>query len=137
MPHDRAKRDVSGPMTDTAGARGNHRKVSRWPGFDDIGNDPAARRDNRARDRRGWRSSSSSSCPLPGPPLLDLALATSIILSVLILMTAPVHPGRRSSFSSFPTVLLIATMLRLALNLASTRLILAHGHEGHRRPPAT
>jgi flagellar biosynthesis protein FlhA len=67
---------------------------------------------------------------LPLPPfLLDLALAISITLSVLILMTALfIHTPLE--FSSFPTVLLIATMLRLALNLASTRLILAHGHEG-------
>ena len=66
--------------------------------------------------------------PLP-PLLLDLALAISIIISVLILMTALfIHTPLE--FSSFPTVLLIATMLRLALNLASTRLILAHGHEG-------
>ena len=66
--------------------------------------------------------------PLP-PILLDMALAFSIILSVLILMTALfIHTPLE--FSAFPTVLLIATMLRLALNLASTRLILAHGHEG-------
>src|SRR5260221_539133 len=66
--------------------------------------------------------------PLP-PILLDLALAISIIISVLILMTALfIHTPLE--FSSFPTVLLIATMLRLSLNLASTRLILAHGHEG-------
>ena len=66
--------------------------------------------------------------PLP-PLLLDLALAISIILSVLILMTALfIHTPLE--FSSFPTVLLIATMLRLALNLASTRLILSRGHEG-------
>jgi flagellar biosynthesis protein FlhA len=66
--------------------------------------------------------------PLP-PLLLDLFLAISIIISVLILMTALfIHTPLE--FSSFPTVLLIATMLRLALNLASTRLILAHGHEG-------
>src|SRR5476651_694391 len=66
--------------------------------------------------------------PLP-PLLLDLALAVSITLSILILMTALfIHTPLE--FSSFPTVLLIATMLRLALNLASTRLILAHGHEG-------
>ncbi|HEX3709707.1 MAG TPA: flagellar biosynthesis protein FlhA, partial [Pseudolabrys sp.] len=52
-----------------------------------------------------------------------------IIISVLILMTALfIHTPLE--FSSFPTVLLIATMLRLSLNLASTRLILAHGHEG-------
>ena len=66
--------------------------------------------------------------PLP-PILLDFSLAISIILSVLILMTALfIHTPLE--FSAFPTVLLIATMLRLALNLASTRLILAHGHEG-------
>jgi flagellar biosynthesis protein FlhA len=67
---------------------------------------------------------------LPMPPLmLDFALAISIIFSVLILMTALfIHTPLE--FSSFPTVLLIATMLRLALNLASTRLILANGHEG-------
>jgi flagellar biosynthesis protein FlhA len=66
--------------------------------------------------------------PLP-PVLLDLFLAASIILSVLILMTALfIHTPLE--FSAFPTVLLIATMLRLALNLASTRLILSHGHEG-------
>jgi flagellar biosynthesis protein FlhA len=66
--------------------------------------------------------------PLP-PALLDISLAGSIILSVLILMTALfIHAPLE--FSAFPTVLLIATMLRLALNIASTRLILAHGHEG-------
>ncbi len=66
--------------------------------------------------------------PLP-PVILDLFLAVSIIISVLILMTALfIHSPLE--FSAFPTVLLIATMLRLALNLASTRLILSHGHEG-------
>jgi flagellar biosynthesis protein FlhA len=66
--------------------------------------------------------------PLP-PLLLDLSLAISITLSVLILMTALfIHTPLE--FSAFPTVLLISTILRLALNLASTRLILAHGHEG-------
>jgi flagellar biosynthesis protein FlhA len=67
---------------------------------------------------------------LPMPRwLLDICLAISITFSVLILMTS-VLIARPLDFSSFPTVLLIATMLRLALNLASTRLILAHGHEG-------
>ncbi len=66
--------------------------------------------------------------PLP-PVVLDLFLAISIIISVLILMTA-LFIQTPLEFSSFPTVLLIATMLRLALNLASTRLILSHGHEG-------
>src|SRR5262252_6128435 len=66
--------------------------------------------------------------PLP-PLLLDFSLAISITFSVLILMTALfIHAPLE--FSAFPTVLLIATMLRLALNLASTRLILSHGHEG-------
>src|SRR6202051_1231688 len=66
--------------------------------------------------------------PLP-PLLLDLALAVSITLSILILMTA-LFIQTPLEFSAFPTVLLISTMLRLSLNLASTRLILAHGHEG-------
>jgi flagellar biosynthesis protein FlhA len=66
--------------------------------------------------------------PLPAF-MLDMFLAISIILSVLILMTA-LFIQTPLEFSAFPTVLLIATMLRLALNLASTRLILANGHEG-------
>ncbi len=66
--------------------------------------------------------------PLP-PFLLDLFLAASIILSVLILMVA-LFISAPLEFTIFPTVLLIATMLRLALNLASTRLILANGHNG-------
>ena len=66
--------------------------------------------------------------PLP-PLLLDVLLAISIVFSVLILMTA-LFIQTPLEFSSFPTVLLIATMLRLALNLASTRLILADGHNG-------
>src|SRR6478672_2744912 len=66
--------------------------------------------------------------PLPAI-LLDFSLAISIILSILILMTALfIHTPLE--FSAFPTVLLISTMLRLALNLASTRLILSRGHEG-------
>lgn len=66
--------------------------------------------------------------PLP-PLLLDLLLAISISLSVLVLLTA-LFIEKPLDFNSFPTVLLIATMLRLALNLASTRLILADGHGG-------
>ena len=66
--------------------------------------------------------------PMPAI-LLDLMLALSIIVSVLVLMTA-LFIEEPLEFSSFPTVLLIVTMFRLALNLASTRLILAHGHEG-------
>ncbi|MGL4496944.1 MAG: flagellar biosynthesis protein FlhA [Beijerinckiaceae bacterium] len=66
--------------------------------------------------------------PLP-PFLLDLLLAVSIILSVLILMMA-LFISAPLEFSAFPTILLIATMLRLALNLATTRLILSNGHTG-------
>ena len=66
--------------------------------------------------------------PMPAI-LLDFFLAISIILSVMILMTG-LFIQKPLEFSSFPTVLLISTMLRLALNLASTRLILSHGHEG-------
>src|SRR6202167_5265527 len=66
--------------------------------------------------------------PLPSI-VLDLFLAISITLSILILMTS-LFIQAPLEFSSFPTVLLISTMLRLSLNLASTRLILARGHEG-------
>ena len=61
--------------------------------------------------------------------LLDFALAFSIMISVLILMTA-LFVERPLDFNAFPTVLLLATMIRLSLNLASTRLILSDGHEG-------
>nr|WP_189426124.1 flagellar biosynthesis protein FlhA [Devosia pacifica] len=67
---------------------------------------------------------------LPMPSImLDGLLAISIVFSVLILMTA-LFIHKPLEFSSFPTVLLIATMLRLGLNLASTRLILSNGHTG-------
>ncbi|GAA0575351.1 flagellar biosynthesis protein FlhA [Rhizomicrobium electricum] len=66
--------------------------------------------------------------PLP-TVLLDFALALSLSFAILILMTA-VFIRRPLEFSSFPAVLLITTMLRLSLNLASTRLILAHGNTG-------
>ncbi|MEX2649216.1 MAG: flagellar biosynthesis protein FlhA [Alphaproteobacteria bacterium] len=61
--------------------------------------------------------------------LLDVMLAGSLTFSVLILLVS-LFISRPLEFSSFPTVLLVATLLRLSLNLASTRLILAHGHEG-------
>jgi flagellar biosynthesis protein FlhA len=66
--------------------------------------------------------------PLP-TWVLDVSLAFSLSFSILILMTA-VFIRKPLEFSSFPTILLITTMLRLALNLASTRLILGHGNEG-------
>lgn len=67
---------------------------------------------------------------LPMPSwMLDFMLAVSITVSVLILMVC-LFIAKPLEFSSFPTVLLIVTMLRLSLNLASTRLILSNGHEG-------
>src|SRR6201990_213179 len=67
---------------------------------------------------------------LPLPTwLLDMSLAFSLSFAILILMTA-VFIRKPLEFSSFPAILLITTMLRLALNLASTRLILSHGNEG-------
>jgi flagellar biosynthesis protein FlhA len=66
--------------------------------------------------------------PLPAW-LLDLSLSFSITFAILILMTA-IFIRKPLEFSSFPTVLLISTILRVALNLASTRLILANGNEG-------
>ena len=66
--------------------------------------------------------------PLPSY-LLDTFFVTNILLSLLILMVA-MHTHRPLEFSSFPTLLLIATVLRLGLNVASTRIILGNGHEG-------
>src|SRR5271166_2094505 len=66
--------------------------------------------------------------PLP-TVLLDLGLALSITASVLVLMTA-LFLKRPLDFTSFPTLLLLTTLLRLSLNVATTRLILSHGNEG-------
>ena len=61
--------------------------------------------------------------------MIDMGLALSIALSILILMVSLwIH--KPLEFSAFPTVLLLATMLRLSLNIATTRVILAQGHEG-------
>jgi flagellar biosynthesis protein FlhA len=67
---------------------------------------------------------------LPLPPLaLDVLFTFNIALSVLIVM-AVINVSRPLDFAIFPTVLLLATLLRLALNVASTRVVLLHGHEG-------
>jgi flagellar biosynthesis protein FlhA len=66
--------------------------------------------------------------PLP-TLLLDLGLAVSITASVLVLMVA-IFLQRPLDFTSFPQVLLLTTLLRLSLNVATTRTILTHGHEG-------
>ncbi|MFI4996023.1 MAG: flagellar biosynthesis protein FlhA [Hyphomicrobiales bacterium] len=68
---------------------------------------------------------------LPIPAfMIDIGLAFSIALSVLILMVA-LWIEKPLDFSAFPTVLLVATMLRLALNIATTRVILSNGAEGY------
>ena len=68
---------------------------------------------------------------LPVPAILiDLGLALSISLSILILMVA-LWIAKPLDFSAFPTVLLLATLLRLSLNVATTRIILSNGHEGY------
>lgn len=66
--------------------------------------------------------------PIP-PQLLDLLLGVSMTMAILILMTA-LFVNKPLELSAFPTILLITTMLRLSLNIATTRLILSHGHEG-------
>lgn len=67
---------------------------------------------------------------LPLPPfLLDILFTSNITLSLIILM-ACVYVIRPIDFSIFPTVLLITTLLRLTLNIASTRVVLLHGHQG-------
>jgi flagellar biosynthesis protein FlhA len=67
---------------------------------------------------------------LPLPPLaLDVLFTFNIALSVLVVMGV-VNVARPLDFGIFPTVLLLATLLRLALNVASTRVVLLHGHQG-------
>ena len=66
--------------------------------------------------------------PLP-PVLLDFFFTFNIVCSLVVIMIA-IGTKKPLEFSSFPTVLLFATMLRLALNVASTRVILVNGHEG-------
>ncbi len=122
---DRAKRDESAPMSDSTVDRVPPGKFG-LPSLNEVS----------ALLRRGDIGLAVGIMailvvlilPLPAP-LLDVALATSITFSVLILMTA-LFIQAPLEFSAFPTVLLISTMLRLALNLASTRLILTRGHEG-------
>jgi flagellar biosynthesis protein FlhA len=67
---------------------------------------------------------------VPMPPLmLDIFFTFNIALSLVVIM-ACVYSGRPLAFATFPTVLLLATLLRLALNIASTRIILLEGHTG-------
>ena len=66
--------------------------------------------------------------PLP-PMLLDLCLALNITIGILILIIC-LYSEKAVDFSIFPSILLVTTLFRLSLNVASTRLILLHGHEG-------
>ncbi len=67
---------------------------------------------------------------LPVPTiLLDIGFITNIMISLAVLMVA-LNANKPLDFSSFPTVLLFATLLRLGLNVASTRVVLVQGHEG-------
>ncbi|MDM4770773.1 flagellar biosynthesis protein FlhA [Solimonas sp. SE-A11] len=63
------------------------------------------------------------------PVVLDVMFSLNITLSMVILL-AVIYVMRPMEFSSFPTVLLFVTLMRLALNVASTRVVLMHGHEG-------
>ena len=67
--------------------------------------------------------------PLP-PLLLDVLFTFNILVGLVVIMIA-INTRKPLEFSSFPSVLLFATMLRLALNVASTRVVLVNGHEGH------
>ena len=66
--------------------------------------------------------------PLP-PLLLDLLLSVDIGLAVVLMLTA-IYVKQPVEFSVFPSLLLMLTLIRLSLNVASTRLVLMHGHEG-------
>ncbi|MET0330870.1 MAG: FHIPEP family type III secretion protein, partial [Dyella sp.] len=67
---------------------------------------------------------------LPLPPfVLDVLFSFNIAMSLVILL-AVVYVMRPLEFAAFPTVVLMATLLRLALNIASTRVVLLHGHDG-------
>jgi flagellar biosynthesis protein FlhA len=68
---------------------------------------------------------------LPMPPfLLDVFFTFNIALSIVVLLVC-VYALRPLDFSVFPTILLVATLLRLALNVASTRVVMLHGQDGH------
>jgi len=67
---------------------------------------------------------------LPLPTfLLDILFTLNIMIALIVIMIG-IHTERPLDFSSFPAVLLFATMLRLSLNVASTRIVLVNGHEG-------
>ena len=67
---------------------------------------------------------------LPIPTmLLDIFFTFNIALAIIVLLVG-VYAMRPLDFAAFPTILLVATLMRLSLNVASTRVVLLHGHEG-------
>jgi flagellar biosynthesis protein FlhA len=123
---DRHGRGEAATMVDVTAGSGTGTSGSGFPTLSDIGN--ILRRGDIALAIGILTILVVLILPLPSI-VLDLFLAVSITLSILILMTS-LFIQSPIEFSAFPTILLISTMLRLSLNLASTRLILAHGHEG-------
>ena len=63
------------------------------------------------------------------PTLLDISFTFNITLALVVLLVS-VYVLRPLDFAAFPTILLVATLLRLALNVASTRVVLLDGHQG-------
>src|SRR6202035_1757401 len=123
---ERHTRGEAATMVDVTAGQGAAAPATGFPSFGEIGN--ILKRGDLALAFGILTILVVLILPLPSV-VLDLFLAISITLSILILMTA-LFIQTPLEFSAFPTVLLISTMLRLSLNLASTRLILAHGHEG-------
>jgi flagellar biosynthesis protein FlhA len=123
---ERHSRGEASTMVDVTAGQGGTTPASGFPSLTDIGN--MLKRGDLALAFGILTILVVLILPLPSI-VLDLFLAISIILSILILMTS-LFIQAPLEFSSFPTVLLISTMLRLSLNLASTRLILSRGHEG-------
>jgi flagellar biosynthesis protein FlhA len=115
------------PLATNAGTREGSRRKNSAPQL------------TRTLERLGWRSDTALAVAtvavlgvmiLPLPPIaLDLFLALSVSLSLLIFLFS-LHIEKPLEFSAFPSVLLLATLMRLALNVASTRLILLRGAEG-------
>ncbi|MBN8963607.1 MAG: flagellar biosynthesis protein FlhA [Rhizobiales bacterium] len=122
----RQTRGDAATMTDTTLGQGAEKPATRLPGIGDLVS--MLKRGDLALAFGILTILVVLILPLPSV-VLDLFLAISITLSILILMTA-LFIQAPLEFSAFPTILLISTMLRLSLNLASTRLILTHGHEG-------
>ncbi|HYW63920.1 MAG TPA: flagellar biosynthesis protein FlhA [Bradyrhizobium sp.] len=123
---DRHSRGEAATMVDVTAGQGAETSSARFPTFSEIG--AVLKRGDLALAFGILIILVVLILPLPSI-VLDLFLAISITLSILILMTS-LFIQAPLEFSSFPTVLLISTMLRLSLNLASTRLILSRGHEG-------